>query len=188
MKPYDLMFAAAVLVTLGGIAVAMLSGPDTEPMRQPRMEAKLPEPPAEKAKPAPTAPKPAASEAAPQVEAEEAVVEAAPEAPAPEAPKAKTRKEMILGSWTLASGMPNMTMTFNANGTLDIYSPDMPPEMRIDATYTWDSDDRLTFNSTIHMADGNTMSNSDGATIISLTDNELVLTNDRMGMEQRFTR
>lgn len=189
MKPYDTIFVAAVIVTLVGVAVAVLRNQPAAPPALPVREAAAPMPkaveekPAPEARPAPEAPPPP-SDAKPA----EAIAEAPAEA-APEAPKTKSRREMILGSWNMSEGGQTATMTFNADGSLNISVSNAPPEMpQMSATYSWDSDDHITINISMTLPDGNTHNDSSGATIVELTEDRLVMRDDRMSMERTLTR
>lgn len=188
MKPYDAMFAAAVLVTVLGVAIGVLRRADDGVPPAPLRDLPGPQPVAV-TRPRPAAPPaPQRAEAAPTTASEAASVEAEP-APAIEAAPQRSRRDMILGAWTLDTGGNTITMTFNPDGSLDFVMSNMPPEMPTwDATYTWESDDRIAVRVDIVGPNGESFNMDSGITIVELTENTLIVIDDRMGQQQTFTR
>ena len=80
------------------------------------------------AKPAPDSPPtPAPAAEPPPTDAAEP---AAPP-PAPDQPQPKTRREMILGSWSMSEGGQTVTITFHADGRLEFQASEMPAGMQM---------------------------------------------------------
>jgi hypothetical protein len=192
MKKYDAIFAAAVVAALVGVLIVMLR----EPLRYEPIAPRLAEAPP-KAPPhlpidldeqSDEAPDQTIDETPPPQEAEP-VEEAVPE-PEPVERAALTPQQMILGEWTMTERGHTIVMTFYEDGGLDFYSPDMPQDLPIDmdASYTWDSDDHFTIHMSMTGPDGQTRDESVGMTIVSLTENQMTLRDDRRDEEQTFTR
>ncbi len=111
--------------------------------------------------------------------------------PAATAAKTRTYKQMIIGQWQLSQGGRTMSMTFKADGTIEIDSEAMAAaQVSFSATYEWDSDDAFTVSISITGPDGNTNSMEQAARVKSMDDSSMTLVISQGGSEseQTFSR
>ena len=108
--------------------------------------------------------------------------------PAETVKKARTYKEMIIGQWQLSQGGRTMSMTFKADGTIEIDSEAMAAaQVSLSATYKWDSDDALTINMSIKGPDGNTQSVDQAVRVMSMDDSSMTLVISQGGSDSEQT-